>query len=152
VLKVPIGWAGVLFGEQHFTALLTYLPIGQLTGKVGLEPFIGVTFIFFALFPVVLAVVPDDWLLLAFVVYGLREIGEPARKAMITSLVPEEVRARGVGLYWGLRSFAICTAPLVGAVIWHFAGPQALLVTASGLGAIGAGVFYLLCHLNEPEA
>src|SRR5262249_6875653 len=50
VLGVPVGWVGVLFGVQHLTALLTYLPIGQLTGKVGLEPFIGVTFIFFALF------------------------------------------------------------------------------------------------------
>ena len=51
----------------------------------------------------------------AFIVYGLREIGEPARKAMITTNMPEAIRARGVGLYWGLRGFGVCSAALVGA-------------------------------------
>ncbi len=137
---------GLLFGLQNLVALLTYLPIGRLTGAVGLQPFIGLTFVFFALFPLVLAWVPDNWLPLAFVVYGLREIGEPARKALITSLLPEEVRARGVGLYWGLRSFAICSASLVGAVLWWQYGPNVLLYFAFGLGAVGAGVFYFFCR------
>jgi hypothetical protein len=84
-------------------------------------------------------------------VYGLREIGEPARKALITSLMPEPVRARGVGLYWGVRSFAICSASLAGAVIWYLFGPQLLLYVAFGLGCIGAGLFYLFCRApSEP--
>ena len=92
-----------------------------------------------------LALVPDDsWLWLAFVVYGLREIGEPARKALITSLLPEPVRARGVGLYWGLRSFVLCWASLAGVAIWLIASPQILLYAAFGFGCIGAGVYYLL--------
>ena len=62
---------------------------------------------------------PDnDWLFLAFIVYGLREIGEPARKSLITTSIPEAVRARGVGLYWGVRSFVLCWAGLVGAWLW----------------------------------
>jgi hypothetical protein len=137
---------GLLFGLQHFVALLTYLPIGRMTGSLGLQPFIGLTFVFFALFPLVLALVPNDWLPLAFVVYGLREVGEPARKALITSLLPEKVRARGVGLYWGVRSFAICPASLVGAALWWGYGPEVLLYAAFGLGCVGAGVFYLFCR------
>ena len=152
VRGVPVEMAGMLFTLQHLVALLTYLPIGRMTKSVGLQPFIGVTFIFFALFPLVLAVVPGGpWLALAFVVYGLREIGEPARKALITSLMPEPVRARGVGLYWGVRSFAICSASLAGAVIWYLFGPQLLLYVAFGLGCIGAGLFYLFCRApSEP--
>jgi len=147
VRQVPVEQAGALFMLQHFVALLTYLPIGRMTKSVGLQPFIGVTFIFFALFPLVLAVVPDGpWLWVAFVVYGLREIGEPARKAMITSLMPEPVRARGVGLYWGVRSFAICSASLAGAALWFMFGPQVLLYVAFALGCIGAAVFYLFCR------
>jgi predicted MFS family arabinose efflux permease len=133
---------GFLLALQNITALLTYLPIGRLTQTLGLQPFIGVTFLFFALFPLTLALVPDGWLVVAFVVYGLREIGEPARKALITSLLPEEVRARGVGLYWGLRSFALCPASLVGAVVWYAFGPEVLLYTAFVVGCAGAGVFY----------
>src|SRR5205814_1745233 len=99
VRGVSLEQAGALLALQNLTALLTYLPIGRLTQVVGLQPFVGVTFVFFALFPLVLALVPDGpWLALAFVVYGLREIGEPARKALITSLMTPEVRARGVGL------------------------------------------------------
>jgi len=144
-------YIGLLFALQNLTALATYLPIGRMTAVVGLQPFIGLTFVFFALFPLTLALVPDgNWLLLAFVVYGMREIGEPARKALITSLMPEPVRAQGVGLYWGIRSVAVCWSPLVGAFVWHVAGPQALLYLAFGLGCIGAACFYLFCR--SPEA
>jgi predicted MFS family arabinose efflux permease len=144
---------GGLLAIQNLTALLTYLPVGRMTRTAGLQPFIGVTFIFFALFPLVLALVPSGgWLVLAFVTYGLREIGEPARKALITSLMPEEVRARGVGLYWGLRSFAICSASLAGAGLWYWLGPQALLYTACTLGVLGAAVFYLFCREPPSES
>lgn len=143
----------ILIPLQHVTALATYLPIGGMTRKVGLEPFIGLTFIFFALFPLVLAWMPGGWwLAIAFVVYGLREIGEPARKALITSLVPEPIRARGVGLYWGLRSFAICSAPLFGAAIWHAFGPRVLLHVAFVLGCLGAAVFYAYCRTSPAAA
>jgi MFS family permease len=135
-----VGW---LLALQNFTALLTYLPIGRMTATVGLQPFIGLTFFFFALFPLVLAVSWGDvGLVIAFIVYGLREIGEPARKALITTLMPPEVRARGVGLYWSIRSTAMSGASLVGAVIWHQLGPVALLYIASALGAVGTAIYY----------
>jgi MFS family permease len=141
---------GVFVAVQNTVALLTYLPIGRLTRTVGLQPFIGLTFVFFALFPLALVLLPGgDWLMLAFVVQGLREIGEPARKALITSLLPPEVRARGVGLYWGIRSFAICTASLAGAALWIAWGPETLLYAAFGCGCFGAGLFFLLCRTTD---
>jgi predicted MFS family arabinose efflux permease len=146
VRGVPIAEVGALIAVQNLTALLTYLPIGRMTQSVGLQSFIGVTFVFFALFPLVLALVPSGgWLGLAFVVYGLREIGEPARKALITSLFPADVRARGVGLYWGLRSFAICSASVAGAAVWYGFGPEVLLYAAFALGCVGGAIFFLFC-------
>jgi hypothetical protein len=143
VRGVPVEEIGLLIALQNVVALLTYLPIGRMTRVVGLQPFVGLTFIFFALFPLTLVLVPDGWLALAFVVNGLREIGEPARKALITSLLPAAVRARGVGLYWGIRSFALCTASLAGAGVWYGFGPEVLLYVAFGIGCVGAGIFYL---------
>lgn len=128
---------------QHVVALLTYLPIGRMTKAVGLQPFIGLTFVFFALFPLVLVLVPNEWMWFAYVVYGLREIGEPARKAMITMSLPEPIRARGVGLYWGVRGFAICTSALVGAWLWQWGGPTLLFTTAFVMGVLGVLVYYL---------
>ncbi|MFO0879078.1 MAG: MFS transporter [Gemmataceae bacterium] len=145
VRQVPVEYVGALMALQHMTALVTYLPVGRLTRQTGQAPFVGLTFVFFALFPLVLVLVPDGgWLAVAFVVYGLREIGEPARKAMITSLLPEAVRARGVGMYWGLRSVGIAPAALVGALVWSQWGPTATFVTAFASGCLGAAVFYLL--------
>ncbi len=128
-----------------------------MTAVVGLQPFIGLTFVFFALFPLSLALVPDGYgLMLAFVVYGLREIGEPARKALITSLLPPAIRAEGVGLYWGIRGVAVCSASLVGARGWSRWGPDVLLFLAFACGCVGAAVFYLFAReaggRHEPVA
>ncbi len=131
---------------QHCVALATYLPIGRMTQAVGLQPFIGLTFVFFALFPLTLIHVPDGWMWLAFIVYGMREIGEPARKAMITSNMPEPIRARGVGLYWGIRAFAVCTSALVGAWLWQWRGPETLFTAAFGFGILGIIAYYLFCQ------
>jgi predicted MFS family arabinose efflux permease len=152
VRGVDPAYAGGLFALQNGVALITYLPIGRLTAVVGLQPFIGLTFVFFALFPLTLALVPDGWgLVFAFVVWGLREIGEPARKALITSLFPPAVRAEGVGLYWGIRSLAICWASLVGALVWYAFGPERLLYLAFAIGSLGAAVFYLFVREPAPH-
>ncbi len=144
VRGVDATWIGLLFALQNLIALLTYLPIGRMTAVVGLQPFIGLTFVFFALFPLSLALAPDGYgLVVAFVIWGLREIGEPARKALIVSLLPPPIRAQGVGLYWAIRGLAICSSPLVGALVWFWLGPGALLYLAFGFGCVGAAVFYL---------
>lgn len=44
------------------------------------------------------------FLVIAFVIGGMREIGEPARKAMIVDFAEDDVRVRSVGLYYLVRS------------------------------------------------
>jgi MFS family permease len=141
---------GALLALQSLTALLLYVPIGWLASRPGArkQPFIGLTFLFFALFPLAFwalgTTLGTAGLALAYVVGGLREIGEPARKALITELVPEEARTAAVGLYWSVRSIAVMLAPLAGALLWVLAGPAATFVGASGAGMLGA-VFFAMC-------
>ncbi len=137
---------GLLMALNHFTALVTYLPIGRMTQSVGLQPFIGTSFIFFAVFPLLLALLPNELLAVAFIVYGLREIGEPARKALITSSLPATTRAQGVGMYWGLRSLAVAWAPLAGVCLWLVGGPEVLLYAALGFGIVGTAIYYGFCR------
>jgi predicted MFS family arabinose efflux permease len=101
VRGVSLEEAGLLIGLQNLVALTSYLPVGRLTVLVGTHPFIGLTFVFSAVFPLLMAVTPTGWLAVLFVASGLREIGEPARKALLTDLLPADTRARGIGLYWG---------------------------------------------------
>ncbi|MEW6025809.1 MAG: MFS transporter [Planctomycetota bacterium] len=136
----------VLTVVEITASILTYIPIGKATEKGNLKPYIGLSFIFFAIFPLgfLLAGFTNSMVVLvgAFVLYGLREIGEPARKRMITNLMPETVRAKAIGFYWGLRSFAFCSSSIAGALIWMKWGPEVLFVVASVVGLIGAAIFY----------
>jgi MFS family permease len=101
------------------------------------------TFVAFTVFP--LAVVSSTsfaWLLAAFVIGGLREVGEPARKALIIDLAAPAVRARVVGLYYLGRSVAIAPAAFVGGLLWKVS-PVLPFYVAAGAGAIGVLVFIL---------
>ncbi len=142
-------YVGVLLVVMQVTSLVLYLPVGHWASKGGAakKPFIGLTFVFFALFPLVLVTLGNAagvWgLVLAFVVGGLREFGEPARKAMITELVPADCQTQAIGIYWAARSMGIVPASLVGGLVWSLAGPRAMLWCAGALGMLGAALFYL---------
>jgi MFS family permease len=142
-------YVAVLLSVMNATSLALYLPIGWLASKPGAakKPFIGLTFVCFALFPLSLVLLGPTlgaWgLVLAFVLGGLREIGEPARKAMVTELAPAEFRTQAIGVYWSVRSVGILLAPLVGGAVWLLAGPDAVFWSAAVLGAAGTALFYL---------
>ncbi len=71
---------------------------------------------------------------------GLREIGEPARKAMIVDLSEDKIRARSVGLYYLVRSLSITPAAAIGGLLWKI-DPQVPFVTAGIIGLVGTLVF-----------
>ena len=110
---------------------------------MGRKPFVIATFLCFALFP--LAVIASSSfviLIVAFIVGGLREIGEPSRKAMIVDFAHENVRARSVGLYYLVRSLSITPAAAIGGLLWKIS-PEVPFVVAGIIGLIGTFVFAL---------
>ncbi|HEY7214505.1 MAG TPA: MFS transporter [Thermoanaerobaculia bacterium] len=118
-----LGGTAVEFGSltslQMLAAALVYIPIARLSDRLNRKPFVLLTFAFFALFPLALATARGTvWLTAAFVVAGLRETGEPARKALIVDLAAAGARGRGVGLYYLFRGLAVFPAPLVGGWLW----------------------------------
>ncbi|HZN96188.1 MAG TPA: MFS transporter [Gemmatimonadales bacterium] len=134
---------GLLIAVQMTTSIVCYLPVARLADRVGRKPFVIATFLAFSLFP--LAVISANsfaGLAAAFVVGGLREIGEPSRKALIVDLVSPEARARGVGLYYLVRSLAIAPAATVGGLLWQ-ASPTLPFLLASAMGLVGTAAFAL---------
>jgi MFS family permease len=132
---------GTLVAIQMLTSILVYIPAGKFADRVGRKPFVVATFLSFALFPVAVMMASNfTFLILAFIVGGLREIGEPARKAMIVDFAQENIRARSVGLYYLVRSLLITPAAAVGGLLWNIA-PQVPFVTAGIIGLIGTFVF-----------
>jgi MFS family permease len=134
---------GLLIAVQMATVIICSLPAARLADRFGRKPFVVATFVAFTCFP--LAVVSARsyvGLILAFVVGGLREIGEPARKALILEFVRPDVRARGVGLYYLIRSVAIAPAATVGGLLWK-TSPSLPFLMAGGIGLVGTILFAL---------
>jgi DHA1 family tetracycline resistance protein-like MFS transporter len=123
------------------TSILVYIPASKIADRVGRKPFVIATFVSFALFPLAIVAASNFILIvLAFVIGGLREIGEPSRKAMIVDFAEENVRARSVGLYYLIRSLSITPAAVIGGLLWGLA-PRVPFIVAGVIGLAGTVVF-----------
>jgi len=128
------GW---LVTIEMVTAMLCYIPVAHLADKYGRRPFVLATFGFFTLFPVTLLWADTfAWLAVAFAVRGLKEFGEPARKALIIAEAPSELRARTYGAYYLIRDCVVTVGSLLGAWLWSV-GPRANFLGAAFFGLCG---------------
>jgi MFS family permease len=132
---------GALVAVQMVTAILVYVPAAKIADRVGRKPFVIATFVCFALFPVAVILAKSfTTLIVAFVIGGLREIGEPSRKAMIVDFAEPHLRARTVGLYYLVRSLTITPAAALGGLLWKVE-PRATFIAAGVVGIVGTIVF-----------
>ena len=128
---------GLLTTVEMATALLIYIPVAYLADRGQKKPFVQMTFVFFTLFPLVLLFCQSFWPLVgAFVLRGLKEFGEPTRKALIMDLAPENRKAGMFGLYYLLRDMVVSVAAFGGAYLWII-GPEVNLWVAFGFGLLG---------------
>lgn len=139
VITMPV--TGLQFGllttVEMATALLIYIPVAYLADRGQKKPFVQMTFVFFTLFPLVLLFCQSFWPLVgAFVLRGLKEFGEPTRKALIMDLAPENRKAGMFGLYYLLRDMVVSVAAFGGAYLWII-GPEVNLWVAFGFGLLG---------------
>lgn len=134
---------GTLIAIQMVVSILVYIPAGRIAGRIGRKPFVIVTFVCFALYPLAIIFASSfTFLILAFVIGGLREIGEPSRKAMIVDFAQDNLRARSVGLYYLVRSLSITPAAAIGGLLWKVT-PQLPFLVAGVIGILGTVVFIL---------
>jgi hypothetical protein len=125
---------GTLTAIEMVTAMLVYIPVAYLADRGGKKPFVAVTFVFFTLFPLVLLASRSmPMLVLAFIIRGLKEFGEPTRKALIMDLAPEGRKASTFGVYYLLRDVIVSVAAFGGAFLWRIS-PATNLLTARSTG------------------
>lgn len=134
---------GVLTAIEMAVAMVIYIPVAYLADKTEKKPFVLITFGFFTLFPLVLWFSRSFWLLvIAFIVRGLKEFGEPTRKALIMQLCPEGQKASTFGAYYLVRDMVVSMAAFGGAFLWQIS-PAVNFFTAFGFGIVGLGWFAL---------
>lgn len=145
VSPVEFGWLTTI---QALASVALYIPLAKLADEMNRKPFVLITFIFFALFPLALVSASSfGWILLAFTIAGLREVGEPARKAFIVDLSKDSTRGRAVGLYYLIRGLAVFPAPLIGGWLWTM-NPQFPFYVAFGIGTVGC-LMYAIFGPND---
>lgn len=133
---------GRLTAIEMVTAMVCYIPVAHLADKHGQRPFVLATFAFFTLFPLSLLFAHNfSWLVVAFVVRGLKEFGEPARKALIIAQARPELRARTYGAYYLIRDCVVTTGSFLGAWLWSIS-PEANFIGAAVFGALGTIWFW----------
>lgn len=134
---------GVLTSIEMATALLIYIPVAYFADRSSKKPFVVITFVFFTCFPIALMLSRSFGpLVLAFILRGLKEFGEPTRKALIMDLAPEERKAAMFGLYYMMRDVVVSLAAFGGAFLWMI-DPQVNFLVAFAFGVIGTVIFAL---------
>lgn len=138
VSPATFGW---LVGLAMATSIAVYIPVSRIADRRGREPWVLLTYAFFALFPMLVGLSANLFMLVAaFVAMGLREIGEAPRKAMIVDFAREDRRSVDVGAYYLVRGLAVFPASLVGGALWKI-GPSVTFFGAAAVAAVGAWLF-----------
>src|SRR5258708_21597422 len=102
----------------------------------------------FALYPITVILAHNfGALILAFIVGGLREIGEPSRKAMIVDFAGQQLRGRTVGLYYLVRNLSITPASAIGGVLLEVRPEISLL--NSGVVVVGRTLLFCVSVLGQ---
>ncbi len=145
---LEFGW---LTAIEMGTAMLLYIPVAYFSDKAERKPFVLITFGFFTLFPAFLYFSQTTALLIvAFFIRGLKEFGEPTRKALIVDLAVPDAKARTVGAYYFMRDTIVALAGILGGILWKIS-PTANLWTAFAFGVAGTVYFGLYGKGTETD-
>ena len=126
---------------EMLTAMFIYIPVALLSERVSSKTIVSITFFFFAIFPIVLSLSNSIWMLyIAFIIRGLKEFGEPTRKALIVRLSDPDIKASAYGTYYLIRDVVVSIAALFSAVLWNVT-PYLNFGLASFFGFIGLFIF-----------
>ncbi len=132
---------GMLTTVEMITAMIIYIPVAYFADRKTKKPFVVATFAFFTLFPLILIFSKSyEMLVIAFIIRGLKEFGEPTRKSMIMDFAPEDQKAGTFGAYYLVRDIIVSGAAFSSALLWNIS-PFTNFITAFGFGVAGTLYF-----------
>lgn len=134
---------GILIGVAMMVSIGVYIPVARIADRSGSERWVTLTYACFAAFPLSLIAFSSPALLfIPFVLMGMREIGEPPRKALIVDLARDGRKSVDVGAYYFVRGLAVFPASLIGGLLWRMS-PKATFLAAGIVALAGAILFYM---------
>src|ERR1035437_2723597 len=123
---------GIVTAIEMLVALLVYIPVAFFADKMNKKPFVVTTYVFFTLFPLLLWLSTSfGMLIVAFIIRGLKEFGEPTRKSMIMDLAPEGQKPVFFGSYYFYRDIVVTISAIIGAFLWNSISPAAMFICST---------------------
>jgi len=142
---------GVLTAIEMVVALLVYIPVAYFADRMKKKPFVTITYIFFTLFPLMLWLSTSfSMLVIAFVIRGLKEFGEPTRKSLIMDLSPDGQKSVYFGSYYFYRDVIVTVSAVLGAFLWKYENPAVTFITSTVFGLTGV-IFFAIWGVSGEE-
>jgi MFS family permease len=141
--KISATLFGTLSTIEMVCAISSYVIIGLLGDKFKKKRFVLSTFILYTIFPIALLFARSyPLLIVAFIIRGFKEFGEPARKAQIMEFAPEGKKSLYFGAFYLYRDVLVTLAVVIGGALWMI-NPIVNLVAASLFG-LSSTIFYAI--------
>ncbi len=135
-----------------FTAsmILSSLPCGKLTDRVGRKKPLALSWVFLSLFPLLFLLGSLHMLFLAYLLFGISNaLFIAAYQALEADIVPREMRGKEVGCSQFITYALMSIGGLVGGFVYEFVSPT-LLFALSFIVTLPLAVVTLLL-IHEPE-
>ena len=126
---------GFLQALETVSMMILIVPIGRLAdrgGNLGRKRFTALDFFFNGLFSLLIPLVPSaNWFYLVFLLPGVRESLEPARKALLVDLAGKGEHGRVIGFYFFLLGLINFPASFLAGLLWEWRPGAPFLVGGS---------------------
>lgn len=146
----PAWISGVYLAFNAMYVLLS-IPGGMLADRFGKPPVIVGGFILFTVVYSGFALADTPWPVAGlFVLYGAyMGLTEGVQRAYLATLVPNDRKATGFGLYHMVVGIAILPASLLAGFLWDHVGPAAPFWFGAGMAALATVLFAILTMRNS---
>ncbi|MBN9121490.1 MAG: MFS transporter [Planctomycetes bacterium] len=143
----------LIYALFNLVAALASYPAGYLSDHLGRKNVLLASFVIFLVVYAGFGLTTDTALLgFLFAFYGLYQgVFRAVGKALASDLVPEEMRASGVGWYMATVGLTGLMASLVGGVLWTSVGPPATFCYGAGSALAGSVALLFFAPAGEPE-
>jgi MFS family permease len=140
---IPLAVIPLVYLVFNIVYALGALPAGIVSDRIGPTPIILMAFILFGFIYLGFAGADQAWhIWLLFIAYGLfMAMTEGVQKAFLATLIPDEFKATGFGLYNTLIGLSLLPASLIGGFLWDRLGPRATFIYGSGTAWLAAILF-----------
>jgi MFS family permease len=130
----------LIYALFNLVAAIASYPAGYLSDRFGRRNVLLVSFLIFLAVYAGFGLTTDSVLLgFLFAFYGLYQgIFRSVGKALASDLVPEELRASGVGWYMTTIGLTGLVASIVGGVLWSNVGPTSTFLYGAGSALAGS--------------